>query len=171
MAAEGSCALGPAQIVVSWRMLDTLHHVLLRVGLGAPAAAATVDDIAKFASLGPMAWSPYLVLGGTGIAPLRDTEDAAVLEVAIAAGADLLVIADMADFAPGPRSRLPARIVARHGARPAALSIPLPDRPDFIIATPQRAAEWLSGGPRPRGVLPRFPSGATARLRPRTRLD
>jgi hypothetical protein len=109
-----------------------------------------------------MAWPPYPVLGGTGIAPLRDMEDAAVWDVAIAAGADLLVTFDMADFAPGPRSRLTARVIARHGRRPAVLSVALPDRPDLIIATPQRAADWLSGGRRPRGVLVRFAAGVGA---------
>jgi hypothetical protein len=163
MAATGSCAIGPLQIVVSWRMVDTLRYVLVRLGMSEEVASANVDGIVRLAAFGPMTWPPYLVLGGTGVAPLHDREDAAVLDVAIAAGADLLVTFDMADFSPGPRSRLTARVIARHGRRPAVLSVSFPDRPDLIIATPQRAADWLSGGPRPRGVLSRFAPGVRAR--------
>ena len=144
-------------------MVDTLRFVLRRLGMSEAVASANVDAVVRIAAFGPMAWPPYLVLGGTGVTPLRDMEDAAVLEVAVAAGADLLVTFDMADFMPGPRSRLTAQVIARHGRRPAVLSVALPDRSDLIIATPQRAADWLSGGRRPRGVLARFTTDVGAR--------
>lgn len=163
MSKLGDCALGPIQIVASWRMLDTLRHVLVRLGRDAIAASDYVREIVDVATFGPIGLPPHLVLGGAGVLPLRDTEDAAVLDVAVAVGADLLVTFDMADFAPGPRSRLTAQVMARHGRRPAVLSVALPDRPDLIIATPQRAADWLSGGARPRGVLARFAPGVKAR--------
>ncbi len=164
LAKLGDSALGPIQIVASWRMLDTLRHVLMRLGRDAAAAAAYLSGIVDLTTFGPIGLAPHLVLGTTGVMPLRDTEDAAVLEVAIAAGADLLVTADMADFAPGPRSRLSARVVARNGTRPVVIAVALPVRDDMIIATPQRAADWLSGGPRPRGVLARF--APSVRVRP-----
>jgi predicted nucleic acid-binding protein len=45
-----------------------------------------------------MGASPQLSLGGTGVIPIRDTEDAHVLETAIAGKADVLITANFKDF-------------------------------------------------------------------------
>jgi hypothetical protein len=162
-ARQGYCPLGPFQLIASWRMLDMLRHVLVRLGHDSERAAGFVADVTAMTRAGPLAWSPHLVLGGTGVMPLRDAEDAAVLEVAVAAGADLLVTFNMVDFAPGPRARMSARVIARQGNRTAAVAKTLPDRPDLIIATPPRAVDWLSRAPRPHGVPADFAPAFSAR--------
>ena len=134
---QGASALGPVQLIVSWGMLDRLRNVLLN-GLDVPRAEA--DDylgvIAGFAALGPGSEPPHLTLGGTGLLTLRDTEDAHVLEVAVAGRADLLVTSNFKDFVDHQTDvRVPDR-VAVHSA---------PHHSVVIVHT-FTAAKWLREG-------------------------
>lgn len=110
-------ALGPLQLVISWGMLDRLTQVLTQ-HFHAPeiVVSSIVDAIAGFATFGPEPWAPQLTLGGVGILPMRDTEDAHVLETALAAHAHYIVTANMADFMfKGVRIIEPGRIIEYRG--------------------------------------------------------
>src|SRR5471032_624121 len=71
----GECALGPTQLVISWGMLTRLRKVLQEDWRVDPALSeAFVSAITGYARLGPSGNGPYLLLGGTGVMPLRDAE-------------------------------------------------------------------------------------------------
>ncbi len=98
-ARSGACPLGPVQLIVSWGMLDRLRKLFVddwRVD------RATTDEIieaiVRYAHVGPNTTGPLLALGGTGLLPLRDTEDAHVLDTAIAGDTDILATANFKDF-------------------------------------------------------------------------
>lgn len=144
MIEAGSCALGPVQLVVSWRMLTTLHIVLVRLGVTKEQASSVCDLLAEVAGAGPLGQPPSVVLSGTGLLPLADAEDVGVLETAFAGRADLLVSYDLGDFEAGPRSRLPTRrLLSDQRGRPAALLIQDPLRGDLLVAAPNLAVGWL----------------------------
>ncbi len=88
------------QLVISIPMLNRFAEVLVRdfdVESGAAVALAeAIGDLARARSGG----GPLLVLGGTGVAPVRDEEDRYVLETAFAGKADYLVTENMRDFVP-----------------------------------------------------------------------
>lgn len=98
-ARRGECALGPVQLVISWGMLNRLRKVW-EDDWGIPRADADplLAAIAGYAALGPDAEPPHLMLGGSGLIPLRDSEDVHVLDVAVAGRADLLVTSNFDDF-------------------------------------------------------------------------
>ena len=52
----------------------------------------------RYAHLGPDGGGPQLALGGTGLLPLADAEDAHVLDTAVAGGTDILATANFRDF-------------------------------------------------------------------------
>ncbi len=124
---RGMCPTGAVQLVISWGMLGRLQQVYCRDLAVDPVDAANyVRAIATLAAHGPADDPPYLVLGGTGIAALRDEEDAHVLDVAIAGRAHLIATTDLGDFAgyradardsvpAAPRHRPPGR---GHGLAP-----------------------------------------------------
>lgn len=90
----GFCSLGDVELVISWGMLERLEKVLVYdLKVKFPIARLYLDAIVGFAQL-----APQLTLGGTGILPLEDVEDAHVLETAIAGRADILVTANFKDF-------------------------------------------------------------------------
>jgi predicted nucleic acid-binding protein len=96
---QGICLSHPVQLVISWGMLDRLRKVLTQdLKVSVQTADAYLSAIAAYAHLGPLGASPQLTLGGTGIVPLRDTEDAHVLETAIAGKTDFLTTANFKDF-------------------------------------------------------------------------
>ncbi len=96
---QGSCPLGPLQLVISWGMLNRLQTVLVRkVGANEEQALDFCSQVAKIAEAGAFAESPTLTLGGGGVIALRDAEDAHVLETAIAGNASLLVTRNFKDF-------------------------------------------------------------------------
>ncbi|HST61910.1 MAG TPA: PIN domain-containing protein [Longimicrobium sp.] len=96
---RGESALGPIQLVISWGMLDRLRKVWEeKWSIPRVEADALLSAIAGYAALGPDLEPPHLMLGGTGLIPLRDTEDAHVLDVAVAGRADLLVTSNFKDF-------------------------------------------------------------------------
>ncbi|HHP7232405.1 MAG TPA: PIN domain-containing protein [Xenococcaceae cyanobacterium] len=91
---SGFCSLGNVELVISWGMLERLEKVLIyNLKIDFSVARLYLDAIIGFAQL-----APQLTLGGTGILPLDDVEDAHVLETAIAGRADILVTANFKDF-------------------------------------------------------------------------
>ncbi len=99
MIRQGACLSRPVQLVISWGMLNRLRKVLTQdLKVSAHTADFYLSTIAAYAHLGALGASPQLTLGGTGVIPLRDTEDAHVLETAIAGKADFLITANFKDF-------------------------------------------------------------------------
>ena len=96
---QGFCTLGQVQLVISWGMLNRLRLVLER-DLSIPHSAIDlyISAIGGYAQLGPAGSGPHLSLGGTGIIALQDSEDAHVLETALAGRATVLVTANFEDF-------------------------------------------------------------------------
>ncbi|WP_013334670.1 PIN domain-containing protein [Gloeothece verrucosa] len=91
---EGKSFLGEVQLIISWGMLNRLKKVLEKdLGVSSLATAMYINAIEGYAQLGVS-----LTLGGTGIIPIQDTEDAHVLETALAGRADVLVTANFKDF-------------------------------------------------------------------------
>jgi predicted nucleic acid-binding protein len=99
MIRQGTCLSQSVQLVISWGMLNRLRKVLNQdLKVSAQVADTYLSAIAVCAHLGALGASPQLTLGGTGVIPLRDTEDGHVLETAIAGRADFLVTANFKDF-------------------------------------------------------------------------
>ena len=161
----GHCRLGAVQPVISHAMLDTLQDVLVRIDLPERFAEVARNAVEASATGGIVGDPPQMVLGG-GVQPLIDLEDRAVLETAIAGGADLLVTNNVADFSPGPRADVDAEVVRRDAkGQPDALLFKHPKLPHgLIIASVFAARSWLHHGERPPpGVLGRFlPQAAQA---------
>jgi predicted nucleic acid-binding protein len=134
---RGECALGPVQLIVSWGMLNRLRKVL-EDDLGVPRLEADhfLAAIAGFATLGPASEPPHLTLGGTGLIPLRDAEDAHVLDVAVAGRADLLITTNFRDFVDNRTDvREENRIAIHHSSQHSV-----------VIAHTFTAVQWLREG-------------------------
>ena len=134
---RGGSTLGPIQLVISWGMLNRLRKVW-EDDWGVPRADADplLAAIAGYAALGPDAEPPHLTLGGTGLVALRDTEDAHVMDVAVAGRADLLVTSNFTDF-------LDYRKDVREKDR---IAIYRAAQHEVVIAHPYTAARWLREG-------------------------
>lgn len=134
---RGDSSLSPLQLVVSWGMLNRLRKVW-EVDWGVPPAEADplLAAIAGYAALGPSAEPPHLILGGTGLIALRDTEDAHVLDVAVAGRADILVTSNFRDF-------LDYRQDVREEGR---IAIHQTSQHRVVIAHLYTAAQWLREG-------------------------
>jgi len=151
----GHCRLGPIKPLISPAMLDTLQGVLEENGLTGPEAefarnaveATTLD-----------ADSLHVVLGG-GVQPMKDAEDAAILDLALAGRVHLLVTNNIADFRPGPRADIDAHVVRLDRNRKADVVLfRHPRLPEgLVITTSYAAAAWLLDGVRPpSGILTAF---------------
>ena len=91
---ERECAWGQVELVISWGMLNRLEKVLVK-----DLQVSTLTAQLYLKSIEDYTWqSPQLALGGTGIIPLQDLEDAQVLETAVAGKAQVLVTANFKDF-------------------------------------------------------------------------
>lgn len=91
---ERECVWGKVELVISWGMLNRLEKVLIKDLKVSPLLAQLyLKGIENYTS-----HSPQLTLGGTGVVPLHDTEDAHVLETAIAGKAQILVTVNFRDF-------------------------------------------------------------------------
>jgi predicted nucleic acid-binding protein len=91
---NGDSPVGETSLVISWGMLEELRSVIVEhLGLKLEIAQAYVSAVEEYAKLGAQ-----LTLGGTGVIGLRDTEDAHVLETAVAGKADFLITANFRDF-------------------------------------------------------------------------
>lgn len=154
MVQQGTCALGAVQLVVSWRMLTTFYVVLRRSGVSDRDARLACDALAGAAAHGPSATPPLLLLGGTGLLPMVDNEDASVAEVAFIGAADLLVSYDLGDFEAGPRSRLPTqRLLSDGRGGPGAILVQDALRGDLLAVIPDLAIGWLRGQVAPPTLL------------------
>jgi predicted nucleic acid-binding protein len=144
---NSECALGSVQMVVSWRMLTTLHIVLHRnLLIPDEQAWATCEMFAAVAEFGPLRVSPSIVLGGTGVLPMKDPEDIGVADAALALSADLLVTHDLDDFEAGSKANLSTeRLQSKPNGKPAVLIIRDPARGDLLAAIPDVAIAWLRG--------------------------
>lgn len=133
---RGDSPLGEMQLVISWPMLNTLRRVLHdRFPLAPEAVEAAVSAIAHLSRWGPHADGPHLLLGG-GVLPLRDVEDAHVMEVALAGRADLLITNNFKHFVSYRTDvREPERI-AVHSAADAQV----------LVAELFTAAKWFREG-------------------------
>jgi predicted nucleic acid-binding protein len=90
----GQCLLGQTELVISWGMLNRLEKVLIKdLKISPNTAQLYLNSIKSYTQL-----SPQLTLGGTGVIPLHDTEDAYVLETALSGKAEILVTANFKDF-------------------------------------------------------------------------
>lgn len=150
----GRCSLGEIQLIVSWSMLSRLASVLRRKHVPETAVDMLVDAIAGYAALGPATMPPHVVLGG-GVEPIRDLEDAGVLDAAVAGRADFLVTRNLRDFANyhvlGQSDRL---------ARGSVLRYPTAGH-SLMVAHPEDFAHWINTG---RIVLPDHPIEMQGRL-------
>jgi predicted nucleic acid-binding protein len=91
---SGYCPFGTVDLVISFGMIDELNSVIVEhLGLSTETAVAYTSAIEEYTKLGMQ-----LTLGGTGVLPMKDTEDAHVLETAIAGRADFIITANFKDF-------------------------------------------------------------------------
>jgi predicted nucleic acid-binding protein len=138
MVRQGSCLSSPVQLVISWGMLNRLQKVLVRdLKVSTQTAELYISTIAAYACLGAMGSSPQLTLGGTGVIPIRDTEDAHVLETAIAGKADVLITANFKDFISKDTEVV---IPDRHAVYRS------PDDHAFQIVHPYLMMDWMRSG-------------------------
>ncbi len=137
IAQQGLCTLGPAQLVISWGMLNRLRLVLER-NLNVPHSAGDlyVDAIRGYAELGPVGAGVQLTLGGTGVIALSDSEDAHVLETALAGRASVLVTANFKDFISNDTRLV---VLQRHAIYTAPANV-------LHIAHPFEMMKWLQDG-------------------------
>ena len=143
---NGTSALGPLQLLLSWRMLTTLGIVLERLGEMPDDAWATCELFAAVAEFGPLQEPPTLVLGGTGLLPLMDNEDVGVAETAFTGKADLFITADLDDFEFGAKSALnTARLGGRPNRKPQILIMENPAGHVVVAVVPEVAVGWLLG--------------------------
>ncbi|MFD2234996.1 PIN domain-containing protein [Phaeospirillum tilakii] len=137
VARRGHSGHFPVQLVVSWGMLTRLRKVFeVDWGISRQTVDPVIETIAGYARLGPLATAPHLTRGGTGLMPMRDEEDAHVVETALAGGSHLLATANFDDFI-GSKSRvLEEGKIAVVGTAAARL----------VVAHPYRAAAWMREG-------------------------
>ena len=133
---NGASSLGTVQLVISWGMVNRLRNVLERDMRASPSDIDNyLAEIIDYAQLGAAA-GPSLTLGGTGLLPLSDEEDAHVIDAAIAAETDILVTANIRDFLPRHVEILtPGRLArVRHV------------KGELLIVHPYTARDWLMAG-------------------------
>ncbi|WP_373545611.1 putative toxin-antitoxin system toxin component, PIN family [Chamaesiphon sp.] len=140
---SGSSPVGVVNLIISLGMLDELKSVIVEyLGLSIETADAYVSAIEEYAKLGAQ-----LTLGGTGVIGIRDTEDAHVLETAIAGRADFLVTANFKDFIVNRDTKI--EIPDRH-------AIYYSSAHSLQIVHPYLMLEWIRGGDMPK-ISPQYP--------------
>jgi hypothetical protein len=113
-------------------MLERLRTVLARdLEFSEGDAARLTELIAGYAKEGPS-----LTLGGVGVIPIHDGEDRHVLETAWAGRADILVTANLADFALGEAQTVIEGLMYR---------LPRGGR-SMILSHPFESLRWLREG-------------------------
>ena len=134
---QGVCPLGSVQLVISWGMLNRLRLVLEKnLQVSRSAADLYIDTIRGYAELHPFSTGAQLTLGGTGVIALSDTEDAHVLETALAGQASVLVTANFKDFISNDTRII---VVGRHAIHTAPAHV-------LHIAHPYYMMDWLRAG-------------------------
>jgi predicted nucleic acid-binding protein len=138
MVRQRSCLSSPVQLVISWGMLNRLLKVLVQdLKVSTQTAELYISAIAAYARLGAMGASPQLTLGGMGVIPLRDTEDAHVMETAIAGRANILITANFKDFiSKDTQVVIPGKHAVYRG----------PDDHAFQVVHPYLMMDWLRVG-------------------------
>jgi predicted nucleic acid-binding protein len=138
MVRQGFCLSSPVQLVISWGMLNRLLKVLVQdLKVSTQTAELYISTTAAYARLGAMGASPQLTLGGMGVIPLRDTEDAYVMETAIAGKANTLITANFKDFiSKDTQVVIPGKHAVYRG----------PDDHAFQIVHPYLMMDWLKSG-------------------------
>jgi predicted nucleic acid-binding protein len=138
MVRQRSCLSSPVQLVISWGMLNRLLKVLVQdLKVSTQTAELYTSTIAAYARLGAMGASPQLTLGGTGVIPLRDTEDAHVMETVIAGRANILITANFKDFiSKDTQVVIPGKHAVYRG----------PDDHAFQVVHPYLMMDWLRVG-------------------------
>jgi predicted nucleic acid-binding protein len=140
---SGSSPIGIVNLIISLGMLDELKSVIVEhLGLNIETADAYVSAIEEYAKLGAQ-----LTLGGTGVIGLRDTEDAHVLETAIAGRADFLVTANFKDFIVDRDTKI--EIPDRHAVYYSSAH-------SLQIVHPYLILEWIKRGDLPK-IPPQYP--------------
>jgi predicted nucleic acid-binding protein len=138
MVRQGSCLSSPVQLVISWGMLNRLLKVLVQdLKVSDQTVELYISTIAAYARLGAMGTSPQLTLGGMGVIPIRDTEDAHVLETVIAGKANILITANFKDFISKDTEVV---IPDRHAVYRS------PDDHAFHIVHPYLMMDWMRSG-------------------------
>lgn len=134
---QGVCTLGSVQLVISWGMLNRLRLVLEKnLKISRSAADLYVDALGGYAELAPASTRQQLTLGGTGVIALSDTEDAHVLETALAGRATVLVTANFKDFISNDTRII---VLGRHAIHTTPAHV-------FHIAHPYYMIDWLRNG-------------------------
>jgi len=134
---QGVCSLGSVQLVISWGMLNRLRLVLEKnFKISRSAADLYLDAIRGYAEIAPASTGPQLTLGGTGVIALSDTEDAHVLETALAGRAAVLVTANFKDFISNDTRII---VLGRHAIHTTPAHV-------FHIAHPYYMMDWLRNG-------------------------
>lgn len=127
----------PVQMIISWGMLTRLRKVMeIDWALPRDTVDPMIEVIAGYARLGAHGWGPHLTLGGMGVWPLRDEEDAHVLETALAGRADILVTANFDDFLTTKAQVL----------EPGKVALVETVTRKLLVVHPYRAAEYLRNG-------------------------
>lgn len=137
MVRAGQASDIPVQLIISWGMLSRLRKVLeVDWGVSRGTVDPVIEAIIGYARMGAAGTAPLLTLGGTGLMPMRDSEDAHVLDTALAGRAHLLVTADFDDFmVSNSRILEPGKV----GIVEAAIT-------SVVVAHPFRAVSWLRQG-------------------------
>ncbi|GJG85712.1 PIN domain-containing protein [Gemmatimonadetes bacterium T265] len=140
---RGSSDLGDLRLVVSWGMLTRLRDVLEgKLALPRGEVERYLGVVARASGVGTPG-APLVVLGGTGAMPVRDAEDAHVVDVAIAGRADVIVTGNFADFV-SYRTEV---------VRPDRVAVIAHAAGRLVVAHPAEFAGWVRGGEVPKGDL------------------
>jgi predicted nucleic acid-binding protein len=135
---SGKSSLGEVQLIISWGMLNRLTKVLEKdLGVSSEATMIYINTIRGYAKLGVS-----LTLGGTGVTPIQDTEDAHVHQTALAGLANVLVTANFKDFLCNDTQLI---IPQRH-------AIHIAPNHRFHIVHPYLMMDWLDQGEMPKLV-------------------
>ncbi|MEO5336102.1 MAG: PIN domain-containing protein [Magnetospirillum sp. WYHS-4] len=137
MVRTGQVGEMPVQLIISWGMLTRLRKVMeVDWGISRATVDPVIEAIAGYARTGAAGTAPYLTLGGTGLMPIRDPEDAHVLDTALAGRSHLLVTANFDDFVTAKGRVLESGKIAIVETAAAKL----------VVAHPFRAVAWLRQG-------------------------
>jgi|GEM_PF-1118101 len=127
----------PVQLIISWGMLTRLRKVFeVDWNITRATTDLVIETIAAYTRLGAAGTAPSLTLGGTGLMPMRNQEDAHVLETALAGQAHLLVTGNFDDFVM-TRTRI---------LEPKRIAIIRTAAAELIVAHPFVAVRWLRQG-------------------------
>ncbi|WP_377293233.1 PIN domain-containing protein [Rhizobium sp. SG2393] len=137
-----------SQLVISFKMIDTLETVLRRLHFREDRITAYSGSIVDIMRYGPDALDPYLILGGEERFALSDVEDAGVFATAFGARADILVTDNLKDFASKDASVVDTQTVHSSSSGPRRLQALRYEigGADLIVAHPFDVMQWMRRG-------------------------